>query len=335
MKKRVMVAGNIIVDLIKRVPALPEPRCLAPILSIQRSLGGLAPNVGIDLARLDPELEVCIGGCVGADAEGEYVRSELSRYPNIDQSGIRTGEEPTAFTDVMTVDGTGERTFFTFTGANALVGPNDFEFSQDSPRLLHLGYILLMPGLDAPDHNYGTKMARVLASAQEAGIETSIDIVSEGGDRACRLALPAMQYADYCTINEFELECITGVPIRGSGGELLTENIPAALQTLREAGVRRWVTMHAPEGAWGLDEAGTMHFVPAVPLQPEHIKSSVGAGDAFAAGLLYGVLEKLPYEKTLQLGNVVAALSLGGVGASDGIPPYPHVLKVCGTHYPD
>lgn len=335
MKKSVMVAGNIIVDLIKRVPALPEPRCLAPVLSIQRSLGGLAPNVGIDLARLDPELEVVIAGCIGPDAEGQYVREELSRYSNIDQSGIRVSEEPTAFTDVMTVDETGERTFFTFTGANALFGPNDFEFTEDSPRLLHLGYILLLPGLDAPDHNYGTKMARVLAEAQKAGIETSVDVVSQAGERVCRLALPAMQYADYCTVNEFELECITGIRTRADDGSLLTENIPEALGKLREAGVRRWVTMHAPEGAWGLDEDGTLHVVPSLELAPEQIRSSVGAGDAFAAGLLYGVLDGAPYEKALQLGNVTAALSLEGVGASDGIPPHEHAEKLRRKAYGD
>lgn len=325
MNNSVMVAGNIIVDLIKRIPALPEPRCLAPVLSIQRALGGLAPNVGIDLARLDPDLDIRIGGCVGADAEGEYVRSELSRYPNIDQGGIRTSEEPTAFTDVMTVDETGERTFFTFTGANAVYGPNDFDFTKDPPQILHLGYILLLPGLDAPDHNYGTKMARVLAEAQQAGIETSIDIVSEAGERACRLALPALRYADYCTVNEFELECISGITVRADDGTLLTDNIPDALSRLRQAGVKRWVTMHAPEGAWGLDETGELHVVPSLQLGPEHIRSSVGAGDAFAAGLLYGALQGADYRRALELGNVTAALSLRGAGASDGIPLYNEV----------
>lgn len=323
MKNSILVAGNIIVDQIKRIALWPEQRTLAPILSLQRALGGLAPNVGVDLARLDPELEVQIAGCIGPDSDGQFVRTELAMYPNIDQTGIRTGEAPTAFTDVMTVDATGERTFFTYTGANALVGPEDFVFTDESPRLLHLGYILLMPGLDAPDTEYGTKMARVLAEAQRAGVKTSVDVVSEAGQRARQLVLPALRYADYCTVNEFELECVTGIPLRGEDGLLLEENILPALQALQAAGVRRWCTMHAPEGAWGLDETGTLIVVPSLRLPPEQVRSSVGAGDAFAAGVLLGILRDLPYQTALELGNVTAAMSLGGEGASDGIEPYP------------
>ncbi|MBD5559679.1 MAG: carbohydrate kinase family protein [Clostridia bacterium] len=322
MENSILVAGNIIVDLIKRVPWLPEPRCLAPILSIRSALGGLAPNVSLDLARLDPDLTVHIAGCVGSDPEGDYVRTELGQFSNIDQSGIRTGGEPTAFTDVMTVDATGERTFFTYTGANALVGPEDFTFTQDSPRLMHLGYVLLMPGLDAADPQYGTRMARVLAEAQRAGVETSVDVVSEAGERARELVPPALRYADYCTVNEFELETITGIRLRDEDEQLMTEHIAGALGRLRDAGVRRWVTMHAPEGAWGMDAAGVLYEVPSLRLAPEQIRSSVGAGDAFAAGLLLGVLKDLEYAQAMQLGNVAAAMSLGGEGASDGIRPY-------------
>lgn len=322
MKNRILVAGNIIVDLIKRIPVWPRQRCLVPILSISRALGGLAPNVAIDLARLDPGLGVQIGGCIGRDPEGEFVRRELARCANIDQSGIRTVDAPTAFTDVMTVDGTGERTFFTYPGANAELKAEDFTFSAESPGLLHLGYILLMPGLDAPDPEYGTKMARVLARAQQAGVATSIDVVSEEGERACRLVTPALAYADYCTVNEVELGCVAREELRDAEGKLRTERIAPALRTLVDAGVGRWATMHAPEGAWGMDAAGTLYVVPALRLAPDQIRSSVGAGDAFTAGLLYGALRNMSYGEALQLGNVVAALSLGGEGASDGIPDY-------------
>lgn len=40
-----------------------------------------------------------------------------------------------------------------------------------------------MDGLDAPDAEYGTKAARLLAKVQAAGIRTSVDIVSEQSDR--------------------------------------------------------------------------------------------------------------------------------------------------------
>ena len=42
--------------------------------------------------------------------------------------------------------------------------------------IFHIGYILLLPALDQPDEEYGTKMARLLHRAQKAGLKTSIDV---------------------------------------------------------------------------------------------------------------------------------------------------------------
>ena len=42
--------------------------------------------------------------------------------------------------------------------------------------IFHLGYLLLLGGMDAPDEEYGTKAARLLAKVQAAGIKTSVDI---------------------------------------------------------------------------------------------------------------------------------------------------------------
>ena len=57
-----------------------------------------------------------------------------------------------------------------------------------------IGYILLLPALDAPDDEYGAKMARLLHRAQKQGLKTSIDVVSESGDRFAKLVTPALKY---------------------------------------------------------------------------------------------------------------------------------------------
>lgn len=126
----IMIAGTLLVDTVKIIPRYPPPLALVPIIRMHRSLGGLLPNVAIDLAKLDPELHIEAVSCVGNDSNGAFVREVLSQYPNIDTSGLVTVDTPTAFTDVMTVETTGERTFFTYVGANEQLTADNFDFSN-------------------------------------------------------------------------------------------------------------------------------------------------------------------------------------------------------------
>ena len=51
----------------------------------------------------------------------------------------------------------------------------------------------------------------------------------------------------------------------------------------------------------------------------EFIKGSVGAGDAFASGVLFGLHESWPIDKSLELGVCVAAASLAHPTCSEGV----------------
>ena len=108
----------------------------------------------------------------------------------------------TSFTAVMSNNRTKERTFFQHAGANAYYGEEHIDWDKLDVNIFHIGYILLLPHLDEPDAQYGTKMARLLDRAQKAGMKTSIDVVSESGERFQKLVTPALRYTDYCIINE-------------------------------------------------------------------------------------------------------------------------------------
>ena len=49
---------------------------------------------------------------------------------------------------------------------------------------------------------------------------------------------------------------------------------------------------------------------------------SVGAGDAFAAGFLYGVLQECPLRECARLGQIVAGCSVQGAGAREALPTH-------------
>ena len=104
--------------------------------------------------------------------------------------------------------------------------------------------------------------------------------------------------------------------------------MPIALQKLKEYGVSTWAVIHCPEVGCGMDENGTYWEVPSLKLPKGYIKGTVGAGDAFCAGILYAAEMDMPMEQALKLGACTAAASLSEASASDGVKNAAEVLKL-------
>ena len=328
MTKGICCAGNMLVDITYPIATWPRQGELTHITEgIQISTGGSVCNTITDLARLDRDLHVVASGYAGHDSEGDFILCEMRKYPNIDLSQVRR-DGRTSFTAVMSNNQTKERTFFQHAGANAYYGEDDIDWDALNVDIFHIGYILLLPALDAADDKYGTKMARLLHNAQKKGLKTSIDVVSESGDRFSKLVTPALKYADYCVINELEAQQTTGVLLRDQDGCLHPENMLVALSRLKELGVSTWAVIHCPELGCGIDENDRYFEVPSLKLPMGYIKGTVGAGDAFCAGVLYAAETGMDLERGLRLAACTAAASLSEVSASDGVNSVAEVLKL-------
>ena len=328
MRKGICVAGNLIVDITYPIERWPRQSELTTITDgITRSVGGAVCNVITDLAKLDETLPLSALGVIGEDAEGEFILEQLGRHENIDLSLLgRKGT--TSFTAVMSDNRTKARTFFQYRGANALFDESFIDWDRIDAEILHVGYILLLDALDQADGEYGTKMARLLAEAQSRGIRTSIDVVTESGDRFRTLVPPALRYTDYCVINELEAQQITGVLLRDEEEKLYPEHMEEALRKMKELGVSTWAVIHCPEGGYGLDEKNHFLTVRSLKLPERYIKGTVGAGDAFCAGVLYGAEKGWGLAESVRLGTCAAAASLSEAGATEGMRPAAEVLKL-------
>ncbi|MCQ2437779.1 MAG: carbohydrate kinase family protein [Clostridia bacterium] len=331
MGKGICIAGNALVDILYPVNGYPNRGQLVHIEDgIDRAVGGAVCNCIVDLAKLDPEMKLTAVSRIGADAEGDLLMQKLGEHKNIDLSNmIREGIS--CFTAVMNDIQSGERTFFTYLGANGLFTEDDINWDNIDAGIFHIGYILLLNKLDQPDDEYGSKMARLLHHAQQRGLKTSIDVVSEAGDRFTRFVPPAMKYTDYCIINELEAEQTTGIKLREEDGTLHTDRMEAALKAMKEMGVSTWAVIHAPEGGWGLDENNNYVTLKSLKLPKGYIKGSVGAGDAFCAGVLYGADKGYDLEHSIRLGIASAACSLSEANATDGMRPEAEVMKLYET----
>lgn len=328
MRKGICCAGNMIVDITYPIETWPKQNELTHITEgITNSTGGCVCNTICDLARLDPQMHLVASGFAGHDAEGDFIMEEMKKYPNIDLSMVKR-DGRTSFTAVMSNNQTKERTFFQHAGANAYYCEDHIDWDNLDVNLFHIGYILLLPALDEADSEYGTKMARLLHKVQKMGIKTSIDVVSEAGDRFAKLVTPALKYADYCVINELEAQQTTGVCLRDEDGKLLMDNMPLALEKLKQLGVSTWAVIHCPEIGCGIDETGTFYQLPSLKLPKGYIKGTVGAGDAFCAGVIYAAEKGLSMPEALKIGVCTAAASLSEVSASDGVKTVDQVLAL-------
>jgi sugar/nucleoside kinase (ribokinase family) len=281
----------------------------------------------LDLARLGAPFPLAGIGLIGADASGDWIHGQCDAH-GVDRTHIlRHATAPTSYTDVMTVQSTGRRTFFHQRGANAFLAPEHFSFAGSDAKIFHLGYLLLLDLLDQPDAEFGTAAARVLHAARDAGFKTSIDVVSEDSQRFAKIVLPALRHTDYCIMNEFEIERTIGIPTNPDGLVSLSA-IESASRQLLSSGVGEWVIVHFPEGACALGHDGQFRIQGSLRVPQERIIGTVGAGDAFAAGVLFGLHEDLPIETALRYGVSTAASCLFGAGTSDGVLPIKDCLAL-------
>ena len=296
-RRGILVAGSLLVDYINEIDSYPAAGELARIGSVTRAAGGCVPNVAADLKALSPGLEVFAAGRVGMDEAGRFLTDMLAGR-GIDVAGVRTAEEPTSFTQVMSVPG-GQRTFFTCAGASARFGRADIDFGAVSARMLHLGYLLLLDRIDAGDG------VAILEDASAHGIETSVDLVTSAA-KEYEKAVLCLPYVDTLIVNETEAAGMTG------------KNDPfAAAEKLKSFGVRGRVIVHMPEGALCLSDC--MTAVPSLALPAGYIKGSTGAGDAFCAGALLGIYEGQSDEEILSFASCAAAAALGAADATSGV----------------
>ena len=327
VRKGIIAVGNWIVDNVKFIGAYPRKGNLATIFRQEEGLGGCAHNVLADLAAMRSGIPLFAGGCIGADRYGQMCLDACDRL-GIDRTHLKVLEgTATSYTDVMSeTGGDGSRTFFHCRGANAKLTVNQVLSCKSPARIFHLGYLLLLDALDREDPGYGVAAARALDGLQRQGYETSVDVVSEEGDRYRKVVLPCLKYTDYLIINEVEAENCLGTLLRRDG----RPDVPAiegAASALLGLGVRKLVVIHFPEGGVAADRGGEVCHVPSFLVDRSEIVSSVGAGDAFCASALYAIHEGWGLEEMLRFASASARFNLFSATSTGGAPSLETILS--------
>jgi sugar/nucleoside kinase (ribokinase family) len=296
--------GIFVADVIARpVDEYPKRGELTLCQGIKPFIGGCAANTGIGLQKLGVETGVM--GKVGRDGFGEFVKATLVEN-NMNVAGLREDTSaPTSATMVM-VAADGERSFIHCIGANAAFTEDDVDWDLiASSKLLHIAGHFLMPGFD------GEPCAKVLRRAKELGVTTALDTAWDGSGRWLQTLRPTLPYIDYFVPSYSEARrCVENLPGRDT-----PENIARFFQ---DQGVGVVGLKMGEAGSY--IRAGAKDDYAEWKIPPFRVRAidATGAGDAYAAGFLAGVMHGFDLELTGKLANATGACVVTEVGTIAG-----------------
>ena len=149
--------------------------------------------------------------------------------------------------------------------------------------------------------------------------ETALQKTSAGKRHAHRTMNKTFNFK---LLGSFCTECcnIFNLNAYDENENLIKENVKLAMQKMVEAGVKDKVIIHCKQTSFALDvKSGNFTEVHSLKIAPSMIKGSVGAGDSFCAGSLYGIYYGLSDEETLKFSSAAAACNLFEANSIDGM----------------
>jgi sugar/nucleoside kinase (ribokinase family) len=322
-----ITGGSWCVDRNKLIEFWPEEDSICEILSEERRNGGSGSNFAIDMKKLDPGMPVETIGLVGDDDDGRFLQAEADRH-GIDRRQLAVSKAaPTHYTECFGSKRTGRRTHMTFNGVGAHLSPDHFDFSATRMRIAHLGLPGVHRTMDAPWQTEPNGWVAVLKKARAAGLLTNLELVSVAPPRIADLAKPCLPHLDLLVVNDHEIGAVAGEKTVTSQGTDIEACIRAARYVLSQ-GPLQMIAVHFPRGGLALARDGSLIRQPSVRVPQEEIVGANGAGDAFAAGFLYGFHEGWPPADCLMLAHATAGASLRGISTTGTVEPWQTCLAL-------
>ncbi len=302
----VICLGILVADVVGRpIRKIPERGKLALVDDIELHTGGCATNTGFSMAKLG--IKVGIIGKTGADGFGDFLIREMERY-GVDARGVV--QDPTIHTSstMVLVDEDGERSFLHYLGGNGQLVEEDIDTSLfEGAKILHIAGSLLIPKLD------GEPTAHILKKAKEMGLTTSLDTAWDDTGRWMSALEPALEYLDVFLPSIEEAIMLTG-----------REEPSDIADFLLNYGIKIVGLKMGERGCY----IKTAREEYAIPIYKVEVVDATGAGDAFVAGFLTGLVEGWDLEKTGKFANAVGACCVTAMGATQGVKSFEETLRM-------
>jgi len=256
-------------------------------------MGGSACIFACQCAKLG--LSVTGTGVAGTDSFGAFMFDCLTRG-GVDTAHIRTETDKTALTLCLNKTG-GDRGMLTYMGAMDTIQAAWLEELLPQTRHLHICSYYILKNLQAG-------YPAILQKAKSLGTTVSLDTNWDPEEKWDGGIRDILQYVDVFLPNENELMSITG-----------KDNVQDAL---RYAGgfVPVIAVKCGAKGAYAYCQ-GTIYKCAAMEIE---VADTVGAGDSFNGGFIYGYLNGYSVEECLKFGTTCGSLNAAKHGGTAGQP---------------
>ncbi|MFM2093710.1 MAG: hypothetical protein RIS70_834 [Planctomycetota bacterium] len=313
----VVVCGLATVDIVARPVPLAHPIGPANLLladRIELTTGGMVSNSGIALAKLG--MRTAAVACLGRDDWADVVRR---RYQSEGLETTHLIAHPTARTSatIVLVDDSGERSFVFELGASReldapMVLAHRPLFART--RWMLFGYYSLFPDCDR-------QLPEIFSEVRKTGCRTALDVAGSGG----------------------------GLEPLGQILPHVDAYVPSLKEAVHQTGVRDHQEIFATyrrlgaEGLVGLKLGAQGAILSPAPGEflkieivapPGAIVDTTGAGDAFFAGLLAGLIRGLPLPHAGRLAAAAGACCVTGLGATAGLRGWNETRELAGLELP-
>jgi ribokinase len=304
----VLVFGSLNVDWVIGVAHLPRPGETITGGNLQQLPGGKGANQAVAAARLGAS--TAIVGRVGADSQGEFLRSSL-RSNNVDDRAVISDPNQTGLATIaVATEGPqkGENQIIVIPGANDQVDASDV--ARLTPLLQQAKVLLLQ--LEVP-------IAAVIAAAEAAKV-AGVTVILDPAPALTELPDRLYESVDILTPNQTEAAVLVGFAVtdRASAKQaakiLADRGIGLVLITLGAEGLVGWNS-----GRQGWIERSAL---PVVAID------TTAAGDAFNGGLAAALAAGLELDLAIDWAMAAGALAVTKAGAQPSLPSRSELLAV-------
>ncbi|MDY6835793.1 MAG: carbohydrate kinase family protein [Chloroflexota bacterium] len=308
MHKTVMIGlGALNVDHLYRVDQIVTDGETA-IQEYTKSPGGSAANTTYGLAKLG--ISSGFIGAVGDDEMGHMIKEDLVTI-GIDTSRIITKQGEQTGMVLCLTDGKGRRALYASPGSNGLLQWNDIDITYlNQADLIHMSSFV-----DETQLEVQKRLASRLTHNTKLSFAPGAMYVSRGMDNL----LPIMRRTDILFINEAELRDLTAYDIFDGAKACAKIGCNIIVITLGAGKLLaddKYYTCYI----YTKDQD---FFIEGLAIHNDNVVDTTGAGDAFAAGFLYGFILQHGLKSCGQFGNIVAASSIMQMGGRAGLPSLP------------
>ncbi len=296
----ILVAGEINPDLILSGNVMPEFGQVEKLVdSASLAIGSSSAIFACGAARLG--LRVALTGVCGDDVFGRFMLDEMQKH-GVDVSNVIVRPDGQTGLSVILNDRT-DRAILTHLGLMAELQASDIPDSLlGQARHLHVASYFLQTKLQ-PD------LPSLFRRAHSLGLTTSLDTNYDPSEKWLGFD-ELLAVTNVFLPNETEAKSLTGA-----------ENIDEAANRLQFRVEAAAIKLGA-QGALGVSRSQRVQ-VDSIPI---NVVDTVGAGDSFDAGFIYGYLEGWPLKKSLRLGAVCGALSTQKAGGTSAQPTLEQAL---------